>query len=311
MSMHEDFIGVDVSKDWIDIHYLSTGATHRIETSAPGLAGFAASAGGALVVLEASGGFERPVMAALAAAGAACARVKPRQARAFARASGRLAKTDRVDAAVLAEMGRALSPRPTPLPRAAVQRLAALVERRADLQDIVGREKQRLGCSKDRFIRREIAGLLKLMARRLDRLEAEIARLIDGDGELSRDASRLQTAPGIGPAITASLLARLPELGSLNRREIASLAGLAPHARDSGQMRGRRCIWGGRKPVRRDLYLAAFIASRYDPELKACRARMIEAGKPLKVALIAIARKLLTRLNAMFRDSDDYRKATC
>ena len=307
MSMHEDFIGVDVAKDWIDVHELGTGRARRIATTGRELGRFASQATGRLVVLEASGGFERPVMAALEAAGVDVARVNPRQAREFARATGRLAKTDRVDAAALAEMGRALAPRPTRRPRPEVRRLALLIERRADLKDMIGREKQRLGCSRDSFIRREIAGLVRLVERRLARLEAEIATRIEADETLAGNAARLRSAPGIGPVIAASLLARLPELGTLTRRQIASLAGLAPHARDSGQMRGRRSCWGGRKPVRRDLYLAAFIASRYDPELKAFRARLTDAGKPIKLALIAVARKLLTRINAMCRDHVNYR----
>ena len=276
-------------------------------TSAP-LARFATQASGALVVLEASGGYERPVMEALEAAGTIAARVNPRQAREFARSTGRLAKTDRVDAEMLAEMGRAPRPRPTPLPGSEVARLAALVERRADLKDIIQREKQRLGRATDAFIRREAAGLLRQLTRRLERVEAEIETQVAVDETLARDAARLQTAPGIGPTLAAGLMARLPELGTLDRRQIASLAGLAPHARDSGKFRGKRMIWGGRAAVRRDLYLAAFIASRYDPELKAVRTRLLAVGKPIKVTLIALARKLLTRLNAMFRDGCDYRK---
>lgn len=309
MSMHEDFIGVDVAKDWIDIHELGTGRARRIGTTARELRAFATEAEGGLVILEASGGFERPVMAALEAVGVDVARVNPRQAREFARATGRLAKTDRVDAAVLAEMGRALTPRPTVRPRAEVQRLALLIERRADLKDLIGREKQRLGCARDAFIRSEIAGLLRLMERRLERIEAAIAAQIAADKKLARDAARLQSAPGIGPVIAASLLARLPELGTLDRRQIASLAGVAPHACDSGKSRGRRRCWGGRRQVRRDLYLAAFIASRYDPDLKAFRTRLTDAGKPVKLALIAVARKLLTRLNAMSKTNSDYRRA--
>ena len=310
MSMHEDFIGVDVAKHWIDIHELGTGRAWRIGTTARALRDFANTAQGRLVILEASGGFERTVMAALETVGIDVARVNPRQAREFARATGRLAKSDRVDAAVLAEMGRALAPRPTVRPRIEVQRLALLIERWADLKDMIGREKQRFGCAGDVFIRREIAGLLRLLERRLKRIEAAIAAQIAADRNLTRDAARLQTAPGVGPVIGASLLARLPELGQLDRRQIASLAGVAPHTRDSGQSRGRRSCWGGRRQVRRDLYLAGFIASRYDPDLKAFRTRLTEAGKPVKLALIAVARKLLTRLNAMFKTKTDYRHAS-
>lgn len=307
--MTQDIIGVDIAKDWIDIHILSDGQSRRIPCTSAALARFAEQVGGALVVLEASGGYERPLMEALAGAGAAFARVNPRQAREFARATGRLAKTDRVDAAMLAEMGRALRLEPSSLRAQERVRLADLMARRDDLSDMRRREANRMQQARDAWITKDIKAVLRALERRLVRVEAEISAQIEADETLARAAARLQSMPGIGPILAASLAARLPELGRLDRRAIASLAGLAPHACDSGVFRGKRRVWGGRAEVRRSLYLAGFIASRYDPRLRAFRKRLEAAGKPPKVAIVAVARKLLTILNAMFRDDNHYRSA--
>lgn len=306
MTMPQDVIGVDIAKGWIDTFTLSSRKHERIAMTKPALARFARGAAGCLVVCEASGGYDRALVAALAAAGVDCARVNPRQAREFARATGRLAKTDRVDAEVLARMGRALSPAPTPPVDPARARLADLVARRDDLVAGIGREKNRVRTATDAWIAREIAGLLRVLQAHLKAVEGQIAALIEAHAALAEEQRRLTTVPGIGPALSTVLLARLPELGRLDHRRIASLAGLAPHACDSGLHRGRRHIWGGRADVRRSLYLAAFIGSRHDPGLKAFRKRLTDAGKPTKVALTACARKLLTILNAMVRDAKDH-----
>jgi transposase len=243
---------------------------------------------------------------ALEAAGVAYARVNPRQAREFARATGRLAKTDAVDARVLAEMGRSLGLRLTaPLdpPR---RRLAELVARREDIVRAAAAEANRLPQVREAFVKRDIRDHLASLKRRRLVLEKEIAAQTRASEALARLDARLRTASGVGPVIAATLIACLPELGDLDRRAIASLSGLAPHAHDSGHRKGKRKVWGGRAEVRRALYLAAFVASRRDPELKAFRKRLIAAGKPLKVALIAVARKLLTILNAMIREGHDY-----
>jgi transposase len=210
---------------------------------------------------------------------------------------------------MLAEMGRALGLAPEPAPDLARRRLAALVARRDDLQVTITREKQRLGLTEDSFVRRAITALLRVLVRHRVALEGEIKAQIVADKGLADRTARLRTAPGVGPVVAATLTARLAELGQLDRRAIAALAGLAPQARDSGSWRGRRCIWGGRREVRRALYLAAFVASSHDPELRAIRDRLRAAGKPYKVVIIALARKLLTRLNAMVRDGTDYRGA--
>ncbi|OYW88023.1 MAG: IS110 family transposase [Hyphomonas sp. 34-62-18] len=305
--MPQNVIGVDIAKDWIDTHCLDSGRPGRLEMTPRALKAFARRCAGALVVFEASGGYERPLAEALGAAGVAYARINPRQAREFARATGRLAKTDRVDAEVLARMGRALELAPTPPPDPTRERLAALMARRDDLTGEAAREACRLRQARDAFVRADIASLIGILKRRIARLEAEIAALIKAHAPLAETEARLRSAPGIGPITAASLIARLPELGHVSRGAIANLAGLAPHACDSGQMRGQRRIWGGRKDVRTSLYQAAFIASRYDPALKALRKKLQDAGKPFKVAIIAVARILLTQLNAILREQRNYR----
>lgn len=309
MTLPQNYIGVDIAKDWIDVHQPASGCSRRIPATGPALKGFARQARGHHVVFEASGGYERPLAEALGTANVAFTRVNPRQSREFARATGRLAKTDRVDARVLAEMGCALGLAPTPPVDGKRRRLADLTARRADIAAMIRAEENRLKQASDGMIRRDIASLLVVLRRRLARVEAEADRQIDASPPLSRQAARLQTVPGIGPRLAANLLAGLPELGTLGRRAIAALAGVAPHARDSGKHRGKRRIWGGRAEVRRTLYLAAFIASRYDPRLKAFRKRLAEAGKPHKLAIVACARKLLTVINAMQRHEVDYRPA--
>lgn len=309
MTLPQDVIGVDIAKDWIDVFFLSARRAERVPMATAELRAFAARARGALVVFEASGGYEHPLAEALGAADVTYARVNPRQAREFARATGRLAKTDRVDARVLAEMGRALALRPTPPADPGRARLAGLMGRRDDLGAMLRAEMARLRQARDASVRRDIGSMIALLRRRIGKLEAEIAAVIGADEALSDRSRLLRTMPGVGPLLAASLLARLPELGRLDRRAIASLAGLAPHACDSGRFRGKRRIWGGRAEVRRTLYLAGFIASRYDPALRAFRRKLQEAGKPVKLAIVACARKLLTVLNAMLRDQREHRPA--
>lgn len=308
MTMPQFIIGVDIAKTWIDAHDLATGRARRIATTPQALRGFAKTCRDALVVYEASGGYERPLADALAQAGVAQARVNPRQAREFARATGRLAKTDRVDAKVLAEMGRALALRPQTPATPHRGRLADLIARRADLVAMAQAETNRLRQARDPAIAKDIASLIRVIRRRVAKLDAEIAAQVATHADLAAQSRRLQTVPGLGALLSATILAKLPELGQLSRRKIASLAGLAPHARDSGTFRGKRRIWGGRAELRRALYLAAFIASRYDPTFKAFRTRLQDAGKPPKLAITACARKLLTTLNAMVRDGKDYKQ---
>lgn len=303
-----DIIGVDVAKGWADVHWRRSGRAERVEAKGPALARWARQVQGGLVVLEASGGYERPLLAALARTGVAFALVNPGRARAFAQATGRLAKTDRVDARVLADMGHALDLQPSPPPDPERARLAQLVARREDLVTTVGREMNRLAQAADAWIGREVGRLVRVLKAHLLLVERQIAALIAAGPQLVAQARCLRSAPGIGPALAAVLLARLPELGRLTRRQVASLASLAPHAHDSGLHKGRRHIKGGRAEVRRALYLAAFVASRRDPAMRTFRQRLQTAGKPTKLALTACARKLLTTLNAMLRDDTNYRQ---
>jgi len=316
MTLHQNIFGVDVAKDWIDVCDLSSGEVRRIETTPRALKALAANLSarpGTLVVFEASGGYERPLMEALEAPGikdrgVAYARVNPRQAREFARACGKLAKTDKVDARILAQMGRALDLRPAAPADPARRRLAELVARREDILAAITAETNRLAQAREAFVRRDISSLIAILKRRKLGLDAEIQAHKQAHEDLAARDRRLRTAPGVGPTVASVLLACMPELGGTDRRAIACLGGLAPQACDSGRRSGKRQVWGGRPEVRRALYLAAFIASRCDPELRAMRQRLIAAGKPFKVALIAIARKLLTILNAMIRDGHDYER---
>lgn len=304
-------IGVDVSKDWIDIYDAQEGA-RRIDVKPRALAGFArrASKAGAFVVFEATGGYDAPLREALERAGVAFHRANPARSRDFARATGLLAKTDRVDARLLAEMGARLDLAPTE-PRPAEERaLLALLTRRRQLVAMRKQERTRLLQTGDREMRTMIKRHLTHLGAQIARLEARIAEAVEASEELGRRASRLRSAPGVGPAIAGTLLVELPELGRLDRRKIAALAGLAPVARDSGQRSGPRRIAGGRPVARSMLYLAGFSASRCDPRFKAMRARLQARGKGLKQAIVAVARALLVTLNAMLRDGRDYEPTT-
>ncbi|HXI86199.1 MAG TPA: IS110 family transposase [Parvularculaceae bacterium] len=304
--MTENMIGVDIAKDWIDVFDGCSGERRRIKSAPQALKGFARVCAGKLVVFEASGGYERPLINALEDAQAGFARINPRCAREFARATCRLAKTDRVDAELLARRGAALGLKADPPRDEAADRLAMLIARRDALVEHRKQDKQRLQQAMDAFIAKDIASLIVVFARRIAKIEAEIAAHIANHDHLKRRNEQLRSVPGVGPVVAATLLAKLPELGRINRRAIANLAGLAPPACDSGQMRGKRMIWGGRAEVRRALYAAAFIASRHEPGSKAYRQKLNNAGKPFKVAIVACARRLLTQINACVRDGRPY-----
>lgn len=243
----------------------------------------------------------------MAAAGRPFVRVNPRQAREFARASGVLAKTDRVDARVLAEMAQRLDLPPSRPPEAARQRLQALILRRRQFVDVRKAEGQHLRTAADAMVAAGIRSLAGVLDAQIAALDHAIAGAITADAGLRATAQKLRAVPGVGPMTTAILLASLPELGQLDRRQIASLAGLAPLARDSGRSRGQRRIWGGRRRVREALYLAALSAARLVPTFARMRDRLRAAGKAPKTILIAIARRLLVVLNAMLRDGTDFR----
>lgn len=308
--MSQNLFGCDLSKARIDIHDRVAGRDFAIEnrtaTIAPWLVELPDNA---RVIFEATSGCDGALIAALCAAGVRFSRVNPRQAREFAKASGVLAKSDRVDARVLAEMGARLDLPDTRPPDPARQFLAGKLKRRQQLVSMRQSEKLRRADADDPEIVAEIDDMIAIFSARVRKLEAEIERLTRDDPELAPDAAILRSMPGIGPNIAAQLLALLPELGHTDRRRIASLVGLAPLARDSGTMRGKRSIWGGRKLVRRALYIAALNAARCAPEFKSRYERLRAAGKAAKTAHIAIARQMLVTLNAMIRDGKMYQPA--
>jgi transposase len=303
----ELFIGIDVAKDWLDVHHPLRGA-RRIANTAAAARSFAASCteDEAWVVFEASGGYDRVLRDALEAGGVRFSRVNPRQARDFARAMGVIGKTDRVDARMLAELGARLQPAPTQPLSAARRALQAQATRRRQLVEIRKQEATRLHQTADRQARADITSLIAVLDRRIAKVEAQMAVLVKTDPEMQAVDRRLQTAPGVGPIVAATLLAEMPELGQLDRRRIAALAGLAPIARDSGKRVAPRSVGGGRPIVRTILYLAALQASRRSATFRDFRQRLQHAGKPTKAALTATARKLLVTLNAMLAAGTDY-----
>lgn len=259
-----------------------------------------------LIVVEASGGFERRLAAHLLEAGHTVARVNPRQVRDFARGIGRLAKTDRIDADTLARFAEQVRPRPwekKPENRAAIEEL---VVRRRQLTAMKAVEQTRLHQAPPGPVRKSIGHMLDQLRAQIDEFDAELARLIEDDEDWNERARRLATVPGVGEVTSRTLVAELPELGKLNRQAIAALVGVAPLNRDSGEFRGRRMIWGGRAGVRSALYMATLTARTYNPVIRRFAQRLEGAGKPFKLVLIACMRKLLVILNTMLRDQIDW-----
>jgi len=254
----------------------------------------------AVIVLEATGGYERAVVAALAAAGLPVVVANPRQVRDFARATGQLAKTDQVDAAVLALFAERVHPEPRALPDAATQALDAVLTRRRQLLDMLTAERNRLAQAVP-AVRRDVQAHIRWLERRLGDLDRDLDALIQHSPVWRAKDNLLRSVPGVGPVVSRTLLGALPELGALTHKQIAALAGVAPMARDSGLWRGRRRITGGRAAVRATLYMAALVATRHNPTIRGFYQRLRAAGKPKKVALTACMHKLLTILNAMVR----------
>lgn len=254
-----------------------------------------------LIVVEATGGYERAVVAASVAAGLPVAIVNPRQVRAFAKAIGQIAKTDALDASVLALFAARVRPATRPLPDADTEALAALMARRRQLQDMLVAERQRLERATAKPVCRDLRQHIRWLERRVNDVDADIDRTIERSPAWQVKDDLLQSMPGIGPTVARTLLAELPELGRLDRRAIAALVGVAPFNRDSGRWRGRRVVRGGRPSLRKALYMSALVAARHNPVLRAFYQRLRHAGKPGKVALVAVMRKLLTTLNAMMK----------
>jgi transposase len=299
------FVGVDVSKGHLDLHARPTGSAARYDNDPAGVAALVERVAGLKperVVLEATGGFEAPLAAALAGAGLPVVVVNPRQVRDFARATGKLAKTDAIDAAVLAHFAEAIRPDVRPLPDADARSLAALVDRRRQLLEMRTAEMNRLGLADPRVgagVRAHIAWL----SEQLGQVDRELAGLIEASPVWRARDELLRSAPGIGPVVSRVLVSELPELGALSGKRIASLVGVAPMSRDSGRASGTRSIAGGRAGVRSGLYMAILTAVRYNAPVRKLYRRLREAGKAIKVAQVAAMRKLLVILNAMVRDN--------
>jgi transposase len=302
------FIGIDVAKATLDIATLPSGETWTVTNDAAGLQELLPrllALTPTLVVLEATGGFESATVAALAKAGVPVVVANPRQVRDFAKALGRLAKTDALDAAILAEFAQRVRPEPRPLPDETAQLLDSLLTRRRQLLDMLTAEKNRLGFARG-VVQRDLLQHIRWLEKRLGDIDDDLHDVLRTSPLYQAKITLLQSVPGVGPITALTLVAALPELGRLSRRQIAALVGVAPLNRDSGTLRGKRLIWGGRAPVRAALYMAAFAGVRWNPVLRDFYRRLRDAGKPFKVAVTACMRKLLVILNTMMRQQQPW-----
>ncbi len=304
VDMSDVFVGIDVSKARLDVAVRPSGETWTVGNDEAGFAALVEKLkplAPRLIVMEATGGYQAPVCAALSVAGMPVAVVNPRQVRDFGRATGRLAKTDILDAEVIARFGETLKPEPRPLPDAETQALQAVVTRRRQLVDMITAESNRLATATEPIVRRDLEEHLKWLRRRLKEVDDDLYTGLKKSPLWRVKEQILRSAPGIGRVTTCSLVAQLPELGTLTGRKISALVGVAPFNRDSGTLRGKRAIWGGRASVRQALYMATLTAIRCSPTMRRFYDRLVAAGKPAKVAHVACMRKLLVRLNAMVR----------
>jgi transposase len=303
--MHGLFVGIDVAKDKVDVHVRPGGERCTVATNEVGLGELLTwvhARSPSLIVLEATGGYEVVVAATLGSAGLPVAVVNPRQIRDFARATGQLAKTDALDSAVIAHFAEAVQPPVRPLATAAAAALGALVVRRRQLLDMLGAERNRQAQARERQLQRRIEAHVKWLTKALADIDRELHDTIRSTPIWRETDDLLTSVPAIGAVTAHTLIAEVPELGKLGRRQIAALIGVAPFNCDSGSLRGRRMIAGGRAPVRRVLYMATLVAVRYNPLIAAFYTRLTAAGRPKKVALVAAMRKLLIILNAIVRE---------
>lgn len=302
--------GIDVSKARLDVDFSDDRGAFSTDNDPVGQARIVQAlkhAGASRIVLEATGGYERAVVAELAAAGLPVVVVNPRQVRDFAKATGRLAKTDAIDAKVLALFAIAIQPPLRPLDDQQTQAFAELLTRRRQLIQMRVAESNRLAQARDRRVRKSIEGVVKLLERQITAIDDEIDRHIQNSPIWKAKEQLLLAVEGVGPTTARTLLAELPELGTTSRQQIAALVGLAPFNRDSGKMRGKRTIVGGRAPVRNVLYMATLTATQRNPVIRKHYQHLLDQGKRKKVALVACMRKLLTILNAMLRDNKPWR----
>jgi len=306
------FVGIDVSKRRLDVHVLPQGEAFHVPRDEAGVAALCARLSGlgvSHVAVEATGGFETVAAAGLAGAGLPVVVVNPAQVRHFARALGARAKSDAIDAAVIARFVAATRPAIRPLADAAARLLADLVARRRQIVEMIAAERQRQTRATLDRVRKSLARLIAALEKELAEIDAEIDGHLRGSPAWRAAEDLLVSVPGVGPVTARTLIADLPELGRLDRHKIAALAGLAPHTRQSGQWSGKRFISGGRASVRTALFIAAQVAKRHNPVLKPFYQRLIAAGKPKMVATIAVARKLLTILNAILRSQTPWQNA--
>lgn len=303
------FVGIDVAKHSFDVAVLPAEQSASFSYDESGLRQlleWLRPQGVCFLVLEATGGLERRLAGELMDAGHRVAIVNPRQVRDFARGTGKLAKTDRIDALVLARFAQQVQPRIAEKTSQQQVELAALVSRRRQLQSAAVAESNRRETARTAEARKSVDKHVQWLRKEVARIDAAIARLIASHETWRGQAERLKSVPGVGPATSAMLVAELPELGRLNRREISALVGLAPYNHDSGKLRGKRSIWGGRLCVRSALYMAALTARRCNPTIRAFAERLQQAGKPFKVILTACMRKLLIILNALAKTNQSW-----
>lgn len=297
------YVGIDISKDQLDVVVHPAGPALTVANTEHGIATLVQQVRGlrpAAVVLEATGDLELPVVSALAAAGLPVRVINPRQVREFARATGQLAKTDALDARILAQFAEALRPAPRALPDDATQALSAALARRRQLLEMLTAEKNRRSTARP-SVRKGIEAHIEWLTQELRRVDADLDAAIRQSPVWRAQDDLLQSMPGVGPGLSRTILAELPELGTLSARQLAALVGVAPLNRDSGTFRGKRIIWGGRAVVRTALSMAALAATKWNPVIKAFYQHLLASGKAKKVALVACMHKLLTILNAMLK----------
>jgi transposase len=295
-------VGIDVAKAALDVAVRPSGETRHLANDPAGIAelvGWLTALQPHVIVVEATGGYEAPCVAERGVAQLPVAVVNPRQVRDFARATARLAKTDRLDAQALAHFGQAVRPTPRPLPDEAAQALAALVERRRQVVAMRTAEENRLGATRVALVRTRIQAHLAWLETDLQDIDDDLRQRLRASPLWREQDDLLQSVPGVGPILSMTLLAEVPELGRLSHGQIAALVGVAPLNRDSGTLRGRRAVWGGRRSVRTALYMGTLRATRCNPPIRAFYERLLTAGKAKKVALVACMHKLLTILNAI------------
>lgn len=310
--MDQVFVGIDVSKDRLDVHVRPSAEAFAVARDGKGLEDLTTrlqASSPTLVAIEATGGFEIIAAAAIAGAGLPLAVVNPAQVRHFAQAVGKRAKTDPLDAEMIARFAEAVRPEPRPIADDAARLFAELVARRRQIIEMLVAERQRERRATSNGIRKSLVRHIAMLEKELPEIDGDIGTLVRGSPVWRKNEDLLVTVPGVKNIIARTLLADIPELGRLGRREIASLVGVAPYTRQSGRWKGKSMIGGGRATARTAIFMAALTASRYNPVLKAFYQRLLAAGKPKMVALIAVARKLLTILNAMLRDKKPWQHA--